>query len=233
VILRAVFPAVGEPIDLATDDARSRLGALYATPNAEWLRVNLVLSVDGSTAGSDGTSATLTAGADRKVLGAIRRSADVVLVGAESVRREGYVLPRTAPLAIVTGGGDLSGHQLGDTDPGRVFVLCPASAADRVSAAVPDATVITLPDEAGRMSAADIVGVLRSRGLSSIVCEGGPSLAAQLLREHQVDELCLTTSPRVGGSPHPLSVDSVELQLAHLAVDDAGVVFARWSVPRV
>ena len=82
------------------------------------------------------------------------------------------------------------------------------------------------------MSAATIVGALRSRGMTSIVCEGGPSLAAQLLRERQVDELCLTTSPRVGGAQHPLSMGSIEVTLGRLAVDDSGVVFARWSVPR-
>ncbi|MET0805717.1 MAG: dihydrofolate reductase family protein [Lacisediminihabitans sp.] len=232
MIIRAVFPQVGDPIDLATDDARPRLDALYSTPSTEWLRVNLVLSVDGSAAGIDGTSASLTAGADRKVLGAIRRAADVVLVGAESVRREGYLVPKTAALAIVTGSGDLSGHGLSAAEPGRVFVLCPASAADRVSTTLPSATVVVLPDEDGRMSAIDIVGALRSRGMASIVCEGGPGLAALLMRERQVDELCLTTSPRVGGAPRPLSDDAVEVTLGQLAVDDAGVVFARWSVPR-
>jgi len=232
VILRAVFPRVEDPIDLDADGARSRLDALYATPSAEWLRINLVLSVDGSASGTDGTSASLTAGADRKVLGAIRRAADVVLVGAQSVRREGYLLPKTAALAIVSGSGDLSGHGLSAAEPGRVFVLCPASVVDRVSTTLPGATVIALPDEDGRMSAATIVGALRSRGMTSIVCEGGPSLAAQLLRERQVDELCLTTSPRVGGAQHPLSMGSIEVTLGRLAVDDAGVVFARWSVPR-
>ena len=233
MILRDVYPEAGDSFDLATDDARSRLDALYATPSTEWLRVNLVLSVDGSAAGADGTSASLTAGADRKVLGAIRRAADIVLVGAESVRREGYVLPKTAPLAVVTGSGDLSGHALpSPLPPGRVFVLCPASAADRAAESVPGATVLILPDVDGRMAGTDIVHALRSGGMNSIVCEGGPSLVRLLLAESLVNELCLSTSPRLGGSPHPLSDHSVELSLARLLVDDTGVVFARWSVPR-
>ncbi|MBK4346742.1 dihydrofolate reductase family protein [Lacisediminihabitans changchengi] len=233
MIVRPVFPEVGPPIDLATDDARSRLDALYATPSTEWLRINLVLSVDGSAAGSDGTSASLTAGADRKVLGAIRRAADVVLVGAESVRREGYVLPKTAPLAIVTGSGELSGHALAGVEPGRLLVLCPDSARDRVTAELPAATVIVLPETEGRMAAGEIIAALRARGFGSIVCEGGPSLAGTLVDAGLVDELCLSTSPRIGGPQHPLSVAATELRLERLAVDDAGVVFARWSVARI
>lgn len=233
--LRRVFPTVTEPIELSSSARPAALDELYRLPRRHWTRINLVLSVNGSVAGADGTSASLTAGADRRVLGAIRRESDVVLVGAATVRAEGYQLPRAVPLAIVTASGDLTGHAVPrEVDAGRVLVLCTAAAAGRARATlgVPSAEIVPLPDVDGVIAASNIVTALHQRGHESIVCEGGPSLAGALLDAGLVDEVCVTTSPVLGGgNPHPLSIATERvLQLAQLLVDDAGVSFARWSV---
>lgn len=183
------------PLD---DDALETLSTLYAPPKLEWLRINLIASVNGNATGADGTSNGLTNRTDRRILGAIRRRADVVLVGAKSVRREGYFLPRSAPLAIVTGSGDLSGHQIpSDVAEGRVIVLCPLEAAETVhrTMGASAVTVITLPGP--QLDPTGIIAALRALGHTSIVCEGGPSLAGQLLDAGLVDELCLSSSPTV------------------------------------
>ncbi len=103
MILRRLVPA-GPELDL---DDRPALLDLYRPPRSTWLRLNMVATVDGAAAGSDGTSESLTNRADRRILGVIRELADVVLVGAASVRAEGYQLPKRAPLAVVTRSGDL------------------------------------------------------------------------------------------------------------------------------
>jgi riboflavin biosynthesis pyrimidine reductase len=235
VIVRRLFPEAGPSIPLEDADARGRLAELYGLPGADTLRINLVASVSGSAAGGDDTSETLTNRADRKILGVIRRDSDVVLVGAASVRAEGYQLPRTAPLAIVTSTGDLGGHRL-TVDPDRFvpLVLCPASAADTARAGLPSAEIVVVPDTTGRMSAVDIVATLRARGLRRIVCEGGPSLAAQMLDAGLVDELCLSTSPTVGGVSLPMfgtsPITARRLELAQLLADDSSTLYARWRV---
>jgi riboflavin biosynthesis pyrimidine reductase len=235
VIVRRLHPAEGDPILLESADSRDRLAELYRLPGDDVLRINLVASVSGSAAGADDTSETLTNRADRKILGVIRRDSDVVLVGAASVRAEGYQLPRTAPLAIVTSSGDLGGHRLA-VDPDRFvpLVLCPASAAVTARAALPDAEIVVVPDVDGRMSAADIVSTLRSRGLRRIVCEGGPSLAAQMLESGLVDEICLSTSPLVGGVSLPMfgssPIAAHRLALRQLLADDTSTLYARWTV---
>ncbi|WP_181134458.1 dihydrofolate reductase family protein, partial [Rathayibacter sp. AY1D5] len=71
----------------------------------------MIASVTGSSTGSDGTSETLTNRVDRTILGVVREQADVVLVGAASVRAEGYRVPRRVPLAVVSASGDLAGHR--------------------------------------------------------------------------------------------------------------------------
>jgi len=98
--------------DLAAldDDA---LAAHYAYPtdrNGPFVRVNFVTSVDGGVS-VDGVSGGLGSAADRRVFSVLRLLADVVLVGAGTVRAGGYrgarrpTLGRAAPppIAVVTG----------------------------------------------------------------------------------------------------------------------------------
>ena len=235
MIVRRIFPEADDPIEIGTPDARERLSALYELPAPKWVRLNLISSVSGSAAGADGTSETLTNRADRKILGIIRRLSDVVLVGASSVRAEGYQLPRTTPLAIVTSSGDLGGHRI-ESAPGgvRPFVICPASVASKVHNALAEADIITVPDTNGRLAAVHLLSALRDRGLARIVCEGGPSLAGQLLNAGLVDELCLSTSPVLGGVDLPLfggsAIDAKRLRLRQVLVDDQSTLYARWTV---
>ena len=233
MILTRVHPAPAESLDLDAPGTRERLLELYRPPGTEWLRLNLVMSVSGSAAGVDGTSESLTSAADRRILGVIRELSDVVLVGAASVRVEGYRMPRRSRLAVLTASGDLSGHRLGD-DLSGLIVVCPQSAVDRVRSTVGEAEFLIIAETGGRASMAQVVGALRDAGYASIVCEGGPSLAAQLVAAGLVDELCLTTSPRLT----PVSLAAIgewllaesALTLSQLIVDESGALFARWAI---
>ena len=230
MILSRLLPP-GEPVDSA------ELDALYALPREDWLRINLITSVDGRAAGADGTSGSLTGGADRKVLGAIRRAADVILVGASSVRAEGYLPPRSAAVAVVTASGDLDGHRLSGAEPDRLIVLCPPGAVTAVERSLGPgaARIVPMAARSGRLSTEDMVARLRSLGHRSIVCEGGPSLAGQLIGAGLVDELCLSTSPVIAGTGLPLIGDAASatpLRLTRLLADEAGFTYARWTIQR-
>lgn len=240
MILTRIHPAgAAETIDLDDPRSRDRLLELYRPPAGAWLRLNLITSVSGSAGGSDGTSETLTNPADRRLLGVIRELSDVVLIGAESLRREGYLLPSRSRLAVVTGSGDLSGHRLSpEIETGRMLVLCPASAVDaaRASLGGRNVEIVVVADVGGRLAVADIVDALHQRELLAIVCEGGPRLAAQLVAGQLVDEVCLSTSPTIGGTSLPLLVGAEaqtrSLELGQLLVDDVSGLYARWTVTR-
>jgi riboflavin biosynthesis pyrimidine reductase len=193
VIVRRVWPDAGDPIETTAPGARERLRSLYAAPAADWLRVNLVVSLDGSAAGADGTSRSLSRGADRAVLGAIRAESDLVLVGAATLRAEPSLVPRTTRLAVLSRSGDLG-------------------------------TAVLRPDDL-------VLDALPPRG-GRIVCEGGPSVVAQLLEAGRVDEVCVTTVPVVvGGAPLPPfgRATAPGLTLTQLLVDDVGVGYARFA----
>jgi riboflavin biosynthesis pyrimidine reductase len=86
----------------------------------------------------------------------------------------------------------------------------------------------------GRLSGDDVIDALGGRGLTSVVCEGGPALAASLLAAGRVDELCLTTSPELVTPLTPIvpagSGVHTGLRLAQLLVDDDHRTYARWTV---
>lgn len=241
MILTRIVPSGGPQdtkwVDTEQADARERLAELYRPPREEWMRLNFIASVSGSVAGSDGTSETLTNRADRLILGVLRSLADAVLIGAASVRKEGYFVPRTAALAIVTGSGDFVQHRItAGGDRGPLLVLCPASAVDRARATLGDtaAELVELPDNDGVISAEAITTALRQRGYRSLVCEGGPKLAAHLVAADEVDEVCLTTSPTLGGGALSLlggaAIPQRRLALTQLLSDDANGLYARWSL---
>lgn len=231
MILERLFPTPFESID---GDDRERLLDLYRPPAAEWLRLNLIASVTGAASGSDGTSETLTNPADRRILGVIRELADVVLIGAESVRAEGYKQPRRSRIAIVTSSGNLDGHRLERTDGPAPIILCPQEAEARVRSTIEDAEVLVVDDADGRIAPTAILDALRSISLTSIVCEGGPGLAAQFVDAGLVQEFCLATSPRIGGAPFPVlgatAVAERAATLTSLLRDESSGLYARWAI---
>ena len=239
MILTKVFPPAPLSVDLDSPGGRDQLLELYRPPNGTWLRLNLIASVDGNAAGIDGTSESLTNPADRIILGVIRELSDVVVVGANSVRREGYFLPRRSRLAVVTISGDLSGHRINPAaDMLPLIVVCPSEAIPRVRStlgAEPVEIICVEPSPATNLLAmTEVVAALRALGLNSIVCEGGPQLIGHLLAARLVDEACFSTSPVLGGTAFAMARVPVAteqpLDLHQLIVDESSGIYARWLI---
>lgn len=236
--MRQLLPTYDHDVDLAT--AYSYPGEL------PWIRANMVSSIDGSAVHA-GSSRALSGEADRKVLGVLRGLSDVVLVGAGTARTERYrglrarpafaahrasVGQRPAPaLVVVSRRLDLDPTSpLFQGDERAVVVTCEAS--DRVARArlAEVAEVIAVGDEEVDLPAA--LDELAGRGLRRVLCEGGPSLLAELVAAGRLDELCLTLAPLlVGGSaPRILSgpaIDARHWRLAQLLEED-DVLFTRY-----
>ncbi len=231
--LLRILPTEGGAVDLDAPDARATLLDWYALHSPTHLRLNLVSTLDGRAAGSDGTSESLTSRADRTILGVIRELSDVVLVGAESVRREGYLRPKRAALAVVTASGDLRGHRLEAPAVHHLLVLTTDRGARLVAETASSAQILVL-DGDEKLDVGDVVRALRRAGFERIVAEGGPTLAAQLLDAGVVDEICLTVMPRIGGPALPVFTSSPlgirELHPQTLIIDDTGAQFGRWSI---
>ncbi|WP_322409162.1 dihydrofolate reductase family protein [Microbacterium invictum] len=241
-----VIPTSLERVDTTTETSAEWMARRYRRAEESFVRLNMVTTLTGSSAGEDGSSTSISSRVDRLILGAIRREADVVVVGAETVRAEGSMLPKTARMAIVTASGDLGGGSLrrrDGLDAPPALVLCRPEHAARVAAAIGDAPAdivavassdAATPDDAARLHPADIVRALRERGLARIVCEGGAGLATQFVASGVVDEVCVTVSPLLAPVHHPfLSLTaSVTAEVTGMLVDDAGFSYRRLAIRR-
>jgi riboflavin biosynthesis pyrimidine reductase len=211
------------------DDA---LRAAYAPPLLPWLRLNFVSTVDGAATGSDGVSGSINNEADQRVFGALREQADVVIAGAGTIRDEGY-RPNPKPLVVVTRSGSIPPTLL-EGDTGQVYVATGASAPGLAEArSVLGDRVLVLGDDAPDPVAlrSSLVGL----GFASLLCEGGPHLARDLLAAGVVDELCCTLVPTLvaGDAPRITVGDAVDVPLAlHSLLEADGTLLGRWIVRR-
>jgi riboflavin biosynthesis pyrimidine reductase len=204
-----LLPTPGPPAAELDDD---RLAELYAYPPdlaAPYVRVNFVASVDGA-AWVDGRSRALGSPADRRVFRLLRELAEVVLVGAGTVRAEDYRGARRPtrgrdtppPIAVVTASADLdpASRLFADTTVAPIVLTlasAPEERRERLAAAGADVVVLE------RLTPDLLLAELASRGLCRVLCEGGPRLFGELVAADAVDELCLTVAPLLAAGPAP------------------------------
>ena len=211
--------ARGWPVPAATVLDDERLIECYAAGRgARSVRMNFVSSLDGA-ATTGGLTAGLSSPADKRVFDILRRLCDVVLVGAGTVRAEGYGAMRLDPasiqwrrangladqpvFAIVSGALRLDPRSAVFTEaPVRaVVVTVGASASAKKEALSRVADVLVCGEE--RLDVGAMLGELARHGLRQVLCEGGPSLFGTLLEADCVDELCLTLSPQLEAGAAP------------------------------
>ena len=186
------------------------------------VRVNFIASLDGA-ATHEGLSGGLNNADDKIVFDTLRLLTDVILVGAGTVRAEGYggirmsaedgawrvahELSAQPSLAIVSGRLDLDPRHPVFTDAAtRPIVLTHAAApADRRAALAKVADLVDCGEDA--IDPHRMVAALAARGLPQILCEGGLHLFGDLIEADCVHELCLSLSPVLeGGAAGRISV---------------------------
>ncbi len=251
--LRLLLPrpaAVGD-LEAGREDTIMALADLYAYPDPVpargWVRANMVASVDGAATGADGRSGSVSGRADRSVFSALRGVADVVLVGAGTVRAEGYRSPSPKPafaqrraaahqspapaLAVVSRSGQLDDASLFTGANPSLLVTSSAADVEGLCERLGGERVIVAGDD--RVDLVAAVAALAHRGLRRVLLEGGPSLLGTALSAGCVDELCLTWSPVLVGGTHPRIAESQpgswRLRLAHL-LEHEGTLLGRWLV---
>jgi riboflavin biosynthesis pyrimidine reductase len=175
--------------------------------------LNMVESVDGRVA-VEGRVGALTSADDQELLYALREQADAVVVGAATVRAEGYgrLLPEEHRRRRVERGRDpepllcVLSRERG-LPPGapaaagahRVVVATGASAATLDQ--LPGVESLRYARADGSTPLAELMSDLHERlGVQICVCEGGPEVARELIDAGLCDEIFLSISPRVVGA---------------------------------
>ncbi|MEV8567483.1 pyrimidine reductase family protein [Streptomyces sp. NPDC051322] len=215
-----------------------------------WLRANMVSTLDGA-AQHEGRSQPISTDTDMRIFGTLRGLADVVVVGAETVRLEGYRPARAreafaarraaagqgpAPaIAVVSAGLDLDFSLPLFTAPlvPTLVVTGAGAPSDRVHAAEQAGATVVIAGEAAIVDPARAVRELADRGFRRLLTEGGPRMLGQFVAAGVLDELCLTISPMVTSGDAQRIVGGLGLEvpdrfsLASLLEED-GFLFARY-----
>lgn len=225
---------------------------LTVPATGRWLRATMVATVDGAAIDASGVSEGINTGADQTVFETMRTQCDAVLVGAGTVRIEGYTrlrVPeqfkpirqasgRTVPpvLVVATRTGDVpeEATRLRPDAGGLLVVAGPAADSatlDRLRDRIGHEQVVTVPEGADTAAAAVYAAV--DRGLTAIQCEGGPSLLSSIRSAGLLDEVCLTISPLLVGGSGLRIVDGPDgrSQLRPVALlEEDGSLMGRWLV---
>ena len=239
------------PTDAVED---GRLADLYTYPDdlrSCWVRGNMITSLDGGAA-DDGKSAGLAGPGDRAVFLQMRSAADVILVGAATVRIENYsgaqlsVASRQArqrrgqaevpPIAVVTRSGDLDPTALlfTRTEVPPLILTCTRSFGDTCSRLGSAAEVIDASgSDPNSVEPASALRVLAQRKLFRVLTEGGPSLLGMLIGQGLMDELCLTVAPILVGGASKRIVTGLgnvhtRMRRTHVVTDDDGYLYTRY-----
>ena len=126
------------------------------------VRLNMVVSPEGSFVDSKGSSRGISNELDRSLIVHLRSLSDVYVTGGNTARNEAYKVKEKPALAVITA----TDYEL----PGAIMLTPPAG-------------VSAFPW---------VLATLTNRGFERILLEVGPSLAKEFLAGDLVDEFCLT-----------------------------------------
>ena len=205
------------------------LRELYAAPSTPWLRVNMVSTVDGAATGETGKSGSINNEADHRVFDLLRDLCDVIVVGAGTLRTEGYP-PLRKPLVVVSRSGQVP-ERLRVAKHGRVR-MATCSAAPHLEEAqeiLGEECVHVLGEH--HVDLAALKADLAALGYIDQLSEGGPHLLRHMLAEGVADELTATFVPRLVAGPF-LRITTgppidVPLRLTLLLEEDS-TLLGRW-----
>jgi riboflavin biosynthesis pyrimidine reductase len=227
VAFRPLLPPAGGTVTaeeyVASLDLRSQ-----ATEDRPYVGLNMIATLDGR-ATIAGRTAPIANRADYELFHALRAGADAVLVGAHTVRVEGYGAMDQAAV-VVSRSLDLPTERGLLSYPGNRVIVVTSNPGELPGCAADLSYVRT----------ADLREALRTlraeHGIRAVVCEGGPHLNAGLLPDGLVDELFLAIAPMLAGGPDPLTIltggpldPPLEAQLRGL-LESGGYLFARYGL---
>ncbi|HEX5632702.1 MAG TPA: pyrimidine reductase family protein [Gemmatimonadales bacterium] len=216
------------------------------------LRVNFIASIDGA-ASHNGVSGPLNNEVDKEVFDVLRMLTDVVLVGAGTIRAEGYGpmrlsrqavewrvahgLPEHPVLAILTSEVDLdpASPLFADAPVWPIIVTHghgPEGSRRRHQLDVLRHSCHVMVCGEDAVDPHLMVSGLVARGLPQILSEGGPHALGSLIAADVVDEMCLTIAPVLeGGDATRVTAGGPqttrEMHLAH-AVPAGDMLFLRY-----
>jgi riboflavin biosynthesis pyrimidine reductase len=196
-----------------------------------FVAMNFAVTVDGR-ATIAGVSGPIGSDSDTAMLVGLRTRFDAVMIGAGTMRAERYGSMPGRLMVIVSGSLELPWDAPLFAEPGRVLIFTSSDKEPPVTE-----TPLDLVRHEGAVDLAAALRHLREgRGVRALLSEGGPRLHAEMQALGLVDELFLTTSPKLtgGAAPRILEGELPEIEPLELAwlLEEDGELFARYRRAR-
>jgi len=203
-------------VDVVDDRWARELVAAFAIASARlrpYVRLKLAASLDGCVAARSGERHWLTGYEARSYVRELRATHDAVLVGAATVRVDDPQLSVRPPYGRRKAYRRVVACQDAAPEPGRaIFAALPGY--DRTIALVPaglrqryaglealaDVAYVGAPD-AETLDLGRALEALPGYGIATVLCEGGPTLAARLLSGGLVDRFDWLVAPALLSGP--------------------------------
>jgi len=182
-------------IDVVTDSAPAEVHRLdpgyfhHRSTGRPLVTLKMAATLDGQSAAADGSSRWITGPQAREDVHRLRAASDAVMVGAGTVRSddprltvrlEGHPGRQPRPV-VVAGGGPLPRNAAVFSREPLVYAPAPIDVRGEV---------VVMPGKDG-VDLGSAIADMGKRDIVDLLCEGGPGLAAALLRADLVDRLIL------------------------------------------
>lgn len=197
-----------------------------------YVALKMAVSLDGFIAGRPGVQERLGSEAEARYVRDLRTVYDAVLVGAGTIRIDDPQLTVRPPhdrvrpyVRIVACEREaISSHSrvfAEEEGYARTIVLTPTGLRDRFDDLRGRADVLAVGAPGARtLDPAEAMKALRARDIFSVLCEGGPRLAASLLAARQVDRIYWAIAPRFLSNEHAVpALAGADLTSVGLRVD--------------
>ena len=202
---------------LASEAARQNEAFIkHIRTGTPWVTLKMAASLDGKVAARDGSSRWITGEAAREDVHRMRAGADAILVGAGTAFRDDPELTvrldryegRQPVRVVIDGRGIMPPtHKLFTDGAAPTLVATTEGAPREVRDAWRDAgaEVLVLDDAGSALIPLDsLLSELGKRDVQHVLCEGGPTLAWQLVSGGLVDRAVLFLAPvLIGGADAP------------------------------
>lgn len=243
----------GLAVDVADDDRARELIELFAGSvgrDRPYLAIKMACSLDGCITSKAGVREHLTGAAFAQRVRELRIAYDAVMVGAGTVRVDDPLLTvrpahrRLHPyrrVVVCESGVVPASSRVFEALPGydRTIVLAPSGLRETFASLCGTADVLFVGDEGVlHLDLHAAMGALHDRGVASVLCEGGPTLAARLIAADLVDRFYWAIAPRLLRNEDAVPVlagadlvgKKVRIDRMEQLGDDV-VISARCSVP--
>jgi GTP cyclohydrolase II len=225
-----------DELPAAPVDVGSLLGSLHPHADRPHVVLKYAQTLDGRIATRTGDAKWISGEPERQLSHAMRAGCDAVLVGARTLLQDDpqltvRMVPGASPLRVVldsTLRTPLTAKVLSD-DAATVILCRPdADPARRRALESSGATVRDVGPGPDGLRVDEVLRLLRSIGIASLLVEGGGRVITSMLRAAAVDRVVVSLSPTIIGSGveavGPLGVDRVSngIRLVNRSVFLAG-----------